>query len=400
MAERKVKTRVQSKHDVEKNWNNASFPPLPGEIIVYDKDAGVDGGTHTKPRIKIGDGSTSVNDLPFVVDREATDAAIAEINTTLADVETVLANESNPVVTISDVCEPDDTNQYTINDISDKPHSIRLDIHATSAYDTNMLWKISRSDATSITWNTANKTKINNLFGTTKPSYIGLGGLTCYGDDEVGENYSTYSLTKAYIPLLEEHTNLNFNIMGYFYSASENRIYKVLLGNPYGTLGGDDHISFYFNNSNGTLYVEYWNSYAVSTHNKSMYKNLPSDLILFTLGASIYVTGSFDLYRAGLRPSGIIIDVNNSTSITPATLLETSGVYFISYPGKLSNTSCKIVIDSSVAATYTLSYLKESGHAEVFNHMRECNSQFFAEEFEKAFGQGAVEALKTLLAES
>lgn len=79
----KVNTRIQSKHDVEKNWANATFAPLPGEIIIYDKDKGVDGGTHEKPRIKVGDGTTAVGSLPFVVDKEATDAAIAEVDATV-----------------------------------------------------------------------------------------------------------------------------------------------------------------------------------------------------------------------------------------------------------------------------------------------------------------------------
>lgn len=91
MAEKKVKTRVQSKHDVEKNWNNATnFSPLPGEIIIYDKDNGVDGGTHTKPRIKVGDGTTLVGALPFVVDKEETDAQISavdsKVNTAISSV--------------------------------------------------------------------------------------------------------------------------------------------------------------------------------------------------------------------------------------------------------------------------------------------------------------------------
>lgn len=79
----KVNTRIQSKHDVEKNWANATFAPLPGEIIIYDKDKGIDGGTHEKPRIKVGDGTTAVGSLPFVVDKEATDAAIAEVDATV-----------------------------------------------------------------------------------------------------------------------------------------------------------------------------------------------------------------------------------------------------------------------------------------------------------------------------
>lgn len=64
----RVKTRVQTKHDTEANWNNASFAPLAGEIIIYDKDA-----DHDKQRVKVGDGETPLGDLPFIVDKEATD---------------------------------------------------------------------------------------------------------------------------------------------------------------------------------------------------------------------------------------------------------------------------------------------------------------------------------------
>jgi hypothetical protein len=34
-----LQTRIQLKHDTEANWNKAtSFKPLPGEVIIYDKD--------------------------------------------------------------------------------------------------------------------------------------------------------------------------------------------------------------------------------------------------------------------------------------------------------------------------------------------------------------------------
>lgn len=54
-------TRIQHKHDTEENWLKATnFIPLVGEIIVYDADE-----TYNFARIKIGDGITKVNDLPF-----------------------------------------------------------------------------------------------------------------------------------------------------------------------------------------------------------------------------------------------------------------------------------------------------------------------------------------------
>ena len=53
--------RVKCKHDTEANWMLATnFSPLAGEIIVYDPDA-----NNEAPRIKVGDGSTNVNALPF-----------------------------------------------------------------------------------------------------------------------------------------------------------------------------------------------------------------------------------------------------------------------------------------------------------------------------------------------
>ena len=58
-------TRVQMKHDVEANWQLATkFVPLAGEIIIYDADA-----DNSFPRIKIGNGVTLVNNLPFTVGR-------------------------------------------------------------------------------------------------------------------------------------------------------------------------------------------------------------------------------------------------------------------------------------------------------------------------------------------
>ena len=68
-----VKTRIQNKHDSEANWNNASFAPFAGEIIIYDADE-----NHAQPRIKIGDGVTPVTKLPFctgiTMEQEGTDS--------------------------------------------------------------------------------------------------------------------------------------------------------------------------------------------------------------------------------------------------------------------------------------------------------------------------------------
>ena len=54
---------IQQKHDTQANWevNGANYIPLAGEIIVYDPD-----DTFTHPRMKIGDGSKTVEELEFI----------------------------------------------------------------------------------------------------------------------------------------------------------------------------------------------------------------------------------------------------------------------------------------------------------------------------------------------
>ena len=56
-----INARIINKHDIEANWKKATnFSPMAGEIIVYDIDE-----NYNYERIKIGDGTTNVNDLPF-----------------------------------------------------------------------------------------------------------------------------------------------------------------------------------------------------------------------------------------------------------------------------------------------------------------------------------------------
>lgn len=67
-ANNTIKTRIQLKSDTEANWNKAGpkdgslgFIPMRGELIVYTADA-----LHAFSRLKVGDGSTNVVNLPFI----------------------------------------------------------------------------------------------------------------------------------------------------------------------------------------------------------------------------------------------------------------------------------------------------------------------------------------------
>lgn len=61
MNEKMFNTRIIHKHDTEANWAKAlNFIPKQGELIVYDVDE-----NYNYERIKIGDGTTKINGLPF-----------------------------------------------------------------------------------------------------------------------------------------------------------------------------------------------------------------------------------------------------------------------------------------------------------------------------------------------
>ena len=55
------KMRIQLKADTEANWRAHPIVPLANEIIIYTAD-----DTHPYARLKIGDGSTTAPNLPFV----------------------------------------------------------------------------------------------------------------------------------------------------------------------------------------------------------------------------------------------------------------------------------------------------------------------------------------------
>lgn len=74
MATEKIKSRIQLKYDTLENWNKATnFIPYEGEICVYSDI----------PSLKVGDGETKINDLPFMGDELITEKEIRSLFKTL-----------------------------------------------------------------------------------------------------------------------------------------------------------------------------------------------------------------------------------------------------------------------------------------------------------------------------
>lgn len=82
-TEKKINSRIQQKHDVAANWAKATnFIPKKGEIIIYDAEYNASGEETQPVRFKIGDGSKTVNNLPFaVIDGEQKISGIFNFNT-------------------------------------------------------------------------------------------------------------------------------------------------------------------------------------------------------------------------------------------------------------------------------------------------------------------------------
>lgn len=60
-----MKARISNLSKTEAEWNKLNFVPFDGELIVYIADE-----NYRYPRLKIGDGSTPLQLLPFFSDAQ------------------------------------------------------------------------------------------------------------------------------------------------------------------------------------------------------------------------------------------------------------------------------------------------------------------------------------------
>lgn len=105
MAEKNINSRIMQKHDTEANWNKATnFIPKAGEIIIYDAD-----GTYSAARIKVGNNSTKINELPFISSNDDR-IFIAEYGVTTFEEIVQAANTDNKTV----LCRATDNAVFTL----------------------------------------------------------------------------------------------------------------------------------------------------------------------------------------------------------------------------------------------------------------------------------------------
>ena len=123
MAEKTLNSRIILKHDTEANWLKATnFKPIAGEVIIYDVDE-----NYSYPRIKIGDGNTLINELPFAATRpdwnavEGEEGYIGNKPNVVKSVNGVVPDESGNVQTPQS--DWDETNETSPAFIKNKPEA-------------------------------------------------------------------------------------------------------------------------------------------------------------------------------------------------------------------------------------------------------------------------------------
>ena len=97
---KKLNTRIINKHATAAVWNDTNFTPLQGEIVIYDPGYdSKDGKTYTRERMKIGDGKTSIQMLPFANEVEV------KVETTTKTIE-VVTQVGTPLYTSAEYVAP------------------------------------------------------------------------------------------------------------------------------------------------------------------------------------------------------------------------------------------------------------------------------------------------------
>lgn len=159
---KKIKTRVQTKHDTTTNWAKATtFVPLAGEMIVYDD----------LNKFKIGDGTTTVVNLPFFVNKRFDDGVLA-----YGDISVYNKNDASGQHTkykkgsITQVMPSGmGTTEYTLS----LPYT-----NGTLATTDNVVANPSGDGTTALS-----KIKINNTIYTVGGGGSGTGDVTAAGDN-------------------------------------------------------------------------------------------------------------------------------------------------------------------------------------------------------------------------
>lgn len=111
----KLSSRIVSKHALPSEWYISTLVPLKGEQIIYDAgNDPVDGNYYSKPRIKVGDGVTVVNELPFINGVSATVSKTSKTVITGVELPSMMTEASYTPSSMSQALSIDDAGDGTL----------------------------------------------------------------------------------------------------------------------------------------------------------------------------------------------------------------------------------------------------------------------------------------------
>lgn len=259
--------RIIQKHETEANWNKATkFIPKLGEVIIYDPDA-----NHTTSRIKIGDGTTVVANLPFVqqgfIDSELSNTSENAVQNKVIKSELdkkqdflMLKSEATTdTMTISPLIITDSsTKSVALQDftliqgetlagtIGSFESAIKTPAIAHSYPDGNGYTQINIDDVGSITFSAVNNDNEDTvtLSGISEPTFDTDAANKSYVDTEVAKNKITVDTA-----LSSTSTNpvqnkvINTALAGKANASHRHNISAITATAPFNTTGSVDYIS-------------------------------------------------------------------------------------------------------------------------------------------------------------
>ena len=314
-TEKKITSRIQQKHDVAANWAKATnFIPKKGEIIIYDAEYNASGEETQAVRFKIGDGSKTVNNLPF---------AVIDYSSDIETLEQKVANNSTAIGKIQGAFETNGTTvkKATSAGTADKVAN-GLTLGGGVVYDGSKALSITAGNKMSITGGPGGVSI--GLAHSVMPSTYNKVTVDGYGTVTAGENVD-YLTSQSIKKLNTNNTaaqdpNASEAIVG----TGTINLHKVAKTGSYNDLSNKPTFVSSVNGSSGAITnVAKTDETNVFTNSQIILK--PSDETQASLwnysgciGYSHWVQGSSSEPRIGIGYKNSGIRVFNGTTETPA----------------------------------------------------------------------------------
>ena len=315
-TEKKITSRIQQKHDVAANWAKATnFIPKKGEIIIYDAEYNASGEETQAVRFKIGDGSKTVNNLPF---------AVIDYSSDIETLEQKVANNSTAIGKIQGAFETNGTTvkKATSAGTADKVAN-GLTLGGGVVYDGSKALSITAGDKMSITGGPGGVSI--GLAHSVMPSTYNKVTVDGYGTVTAGENVDYLTSHQSIKKLNTNNTAAQtVNASEAIAGSGTINLHKIAKTGSYNDLSNKPPFVSSVNGSSGAI-TNVAKTDETNVFTKSQIIQKPSDETQASLwnysgciAYSHWVQGSSSEPRIGIGYKNSGIRVFNGTTETPA----------------------------------------------------------------------------------